>query len=52
VIPEEGCPTLEEDRFAGGTELNVGTDSQCRKDVNRVPGILDLKSWISKTQYH
>jgi hypothetical protein len=51
-IPEEECPIPEEDRVTGGTELNVGTDSQCRKNVNWVPGILDLKSQISKAQHH
>jgi hypothetical protein len=51
-IPEEGCPTPEEDRATGGTELNVGTDSQGRKNVNWVPGILDQKLRISKTQHH
>jgi hypothetical protein len=51
-IPEEGCPTLEEDGVTGGTELNVGTDSQHRENVNWVPGILDPKSQISKTQHH
>jgi hypothetical protein len=51
-IPEEGCPTPEEDRVIGGTELNVGTDSQRRENVNWVPGILDPKSRISKTQHH
>jgi hypothetical protein len=26
-IPEESCPTSEEDRVTRGTELNGGTDS-------------------------
>jgi hypothetical protein len=51
-IPKEGCPTPEEDGVTGGTELNIGTDSQCKKDVNWVPGILDPKLRISKTQHH
>jgi hypothetical protein len=51
-ILEEGYPRQEEDRDTGGKELNVGTDSQRRKNANWVPSILDPKSWISKTQHH
>jgi hypothetical protein len=51
-IPEESCPIPEEDGVTGGMELDIGADSQCRTDINWVPGILDLKLRISKTQHH
>jgi hypothetical protein len=51
-ILEESCQILEEDGATGGTELDVEADSQRRTDVNWVPGILDPKSRISKTQHH
>jgi hypothetical protein len=51
-IPEEGCLIPEEDGVTGGTELDIEADSQCKTDVNWVPGILDLKLRISKTQHH
>jgi hypothetical protein len=51
-IPEEGCVIPEVDRVTGGPELDVGIDSQHRRDINWVPGILDLKSRVSKTQHY
>jgi hypothetical protein len=51
-IPEEGCLIPEKDGVTGGTGLDIGTGSQCKKHVNWVPGILDLKLQISKTQHH
>jgi hypothetical protein len=49
-IPEESCLIPEEGGVTGGTELDIGADSQRRTDVNWVPGI-DTKSRISKTQH-
>ncbi|KAJ7714394.1 hypothetical protein B0H14DRAFT_2644454 [Mycena olivaceomarginata] len=50
-ILEEGCPIPEVDGVTRGTELDIGIDSQCRM-INWVPGILDPKLQISKTQHH
>jgi hypothetical protein len=44
-ILQEGCPIPEEDRVTGWTELDVGTDSQRRTDINWVPGILYRLVW-------
>jgi hypothetical protein len=48
----EGELSEAAEQITGATELDEGTDSQCRTDVNWVPGILDPKSQISKTQHH